>query len=203
MIIDEQLELFFRRYRQARANADLTDDNALAYINDARASLAVKIRFFRIDDKITATGGETYWTMKQDFEPLEIRDWATCNGIPIIIKSMAEWETLVSSGYIGITNEVWGVLDKGTFRRYPAAVVGDLMRWKGTGAPPALPDTTGPDVYLYDAEARLAVLEAVITAIEDNNGTPGPVLLRDHAELKGKVEKNAKPRGARLHNAAD
>lgn len=206
MIIDEQIALFYRRLRESQTNSRITPEEALEYINGSRRSLAADIKFYQVEDRITAAGGETYWTMRDDFlEPIAARDWATCNGYPIIIKSKAEWATITNGTILPVlpAQERWGMVDGKQFYTYPAAQSGDVFRWRGCGIPPALPAVSGPDVYTDDIEAELIVLDAVMDALEDLNREPGPRLEKKYNELKKMVKRRARPRGPRLEHAPD
>jgi hypothetical protein len=203
MTIDDQILLFFRRFRQAAGNSSIDAAGALDYINDARQSEAIKTKFYRVDVVATAVGGEPYFVLRDDFTPIEAREWATCNNLPITIKDQAEWAR-ITSGIVfnpAAVYEKWGMLDKDTFYNFPVAQQGDAFIFKGTALPPALAATTGADAALTDAEARLCVLAAVMQALEDTHDQAGPMLITEYKELRELVKKRAKPRGARLHSA--
>lgn len=206
MIIEEQLNLFYRKLRETISNSRITPEEALDRINDSRRSIAVETKFYQVEDRITAVGGETQWTMRDDFiEPIKARDWAKCNGQPVTIKDMSEWATITNGSIIPqrFSSYVWGMLDGKQFYRYPAATVGDVMRWRGCGIPPPLPAVTGPDVYTDDIEAELIVLDAVIDALEDINREPGKRLMDKYNSLKREVKRRAHPKGARRENAPE
>jgi len=204
MIIDEQMALFYRRLREAQTNSRITPEEALDRINDSRRSIAVDTKFYNVKDSITASGGETYWTLLDSFiGPIEARDWATCNGKPIVMKDKSEWATITNGIIIPVlaTQEKWGMLDGKQFYIYPMAQNGDVMAWRGYGIPPALPAVTGPDAYTDDVEAELIVLDAVMDALEDIGNTPGKRLETKYARLLAAVKKRARPRGARREAA--
>ena len=206
MTIDEQLELFYRKLRETITNSRVTPEEALARINDSRRSIAVETKFYQVEDSVTAVGGETYWTLRDDFiEPIKARDWATVNGKPIVIKDRSEWPTITNGAIIPqrYGSYSWGMLDGKGFYMYPAVSAGDVIKWRGCGIPPALPAVTGPDVYTDDIEAELIVLDAVIAALEDTNHEPGPRLEKRYENIKREVKRRARPRGARRENAPE
>lgn len=206
MTIDEQLELFYRKLRETISNSRITPEDALARINDSRRSIAVETKFYQVEDSVTAVGSETSWTLRDDFiEPVKARDWATCNGKPVVMKDLSEWATITNGAIIPqrYGSYAWGMLDGKQFHRYPAASPGDVMKWRGAGIPPDLPATTGPDAYTDDIEAELIVLDAVIDALEDINHEPGPRLIKRYDNIKREVKRRARPRGARRENAPE
>ena len=206
MIIADQLLLFYRKIREAQTNSRIEPTEAIARINDAREEEAGQGKFYRISDTITAGGGETYWTLRDDFlGPIAARDWATINGKAITIKSKADWASKVQGAVVPALglNEVWGMLDGNTFYIYPSAAAGDVLLWYGYALPPALPDITGPDAYLTNPQARLTVMVAAAQALEDLGASPGKMLLTSIAEQRKQVKDKAKVRGARLENAPE
>jgi len=203
MIIDEQIKLFFKKIREPQDNSTLTEDDALEYINDSRRSIADETKFYDVKDKVTADGGETYFTLLNTFLGLQnARDSVTRNGYPIVIKHLANWASLTSNGVIRplAMNETWGMLHGNTFYVHPPAEAGDEFVWWGSAEPPALPAVTGPDVYLNNVQAELTVLDAAINALEDLNEAPGPVLVARYKTIKKSVSKKP-PMGPRLENA--
>ena len=203
MTIADQIELFFRKLRQTAANSNLDADDALDYINSARRKLAVKTRFYDVKDTITAAGGETDWTLLDTFLGLDAaRDRVTCNGIPLVMKTLADWATITSGTEIlpAYGNVVYGMLRGNTFYRYPAAAAGDAMVWWGAALPPDLPAVTGQDAYLNDVQAEATVLEAAVDALEDAGEQPGAKLLSDRADL---IKSITPERGPRLENAPE
>lgn len=203
MIIADQISLFFRKFRQASTNSNLEPGDALDYINESRETEAAETRFYDVKDTITAVGGETEWTLLDTFLGLDgARDSVTCNGIPVVMKTLADWAEFISGqSVVGIdANTVYGMLHGNTFYRYPAAQAGDVMVWWGAALPPALPAVTGPDAYLNNIQARVTVYGAVIDALEDNGEQPGQVLVAKYARLKKLIIPKA---GPRLENAPE
>ncbi len=207
MTIDEQMVLFYKRIRQTAANSNITSTDAMDYINDGRKAEALKRKFYRLDFTDTAVAGDNVWAVDSDFTPLEnARDWATINGRPITMKGVGEWAYLTQGNLLIVSGffSTWGMLDKGNFYLYPSAKTGDVILLKGTGLPAPLAAITGADpAALTDAEATLGVLAGAMQALEDNNGEPGPLLIKDYNEYAKLVEARAKPRGARLHAAPE
>jgi hypothetical protein len=206
MTIDEQLELFYLRLREAATNSRILPTTALDYLNHSRRSIAIETRFYNVHDSVTAVGGETYWTLLDSFlGPIKARDWATCNGRPVVMKSKAEWATITDGIIIPVlaSQEVWGILDGKQFYRYPAAQPGDVHRWRGYGLPEPLPAVSGGDAYTDDVEAELIVLDAVQDALEDLNREPGTRLKAKYNSLKKLIKDRAKPIGPRLETAQD
>lgn len=207
MIIADQLVLFFKKVREKATNSALTAEEGLEYINGSRRSEAAETKFYDVKDSITADGGETYFTLLDTFLDLQdARDCVTRNGYPVVIESLAEWATLTNNGFLpmvaGMTEAGGiGMLHGNTFYVYPAAVAGDVFVWWGAAEPPALPDVTGPDVYLNNIQAELTILGAAIEALEDLGERPGEVLISKYKRLKKIVKDKAKPRGPRLENA--
>lgn len=205
MIIADQIELFFDSIREAAANSGYTPAQALTRINRSRRRVAVKTRFYDVKDKVSAVGGETYFTLLDTFIDLQdARDVVTRNGFPVTIKGLAEWAG-ITSGNINVLSAAssYGMLNGNTFYVYPAANAGDVFEWWGAAEPPALPDVTGPDVHLNNTQAEATVLDAAETALEDLGERPGPVLQRQLAEAMLAIKRRAKPRGPRLENAPE
>jgi len=201
MIIADQLTLFFKKIRETQANSKLSAEEGLDYINDSRQTEAAETRFYDIKDTVTADGGETYWTLRDDFLGLQAaRDCVTCNGKAVTIKTLAEWATITDGTVLNVlaADERWGMMHGNTFYVYPAAVAGDVMVWWGYGEPPELAAITGPDVYLNNTQARLTVLGAAIAALEDTGELPGQALVGQYVRLKKIVSKRGQPRGPRL-----
>ena len=197
MIIADQISLFFRKFRQESTNSNLEPEDALDCINESRETEAADTRFYDVKDTITAAGGETEWTLLDTFLGLDgARDCVTCNGIPVVMKTLADWATLIAGQTIvGVdVNTVYGMLRGNTFYRYPAAAAGDVMVWWGAALPPDLPAVEGPDVYLNNIQARVTVYGAVIEALEDAGEQPGQVLLAKYARLKKLITPKAVPR---------
>lgn len=206
MTIDEQIELFYLRLRESATNSRVAPTTALEYLNHSRRSIALETRFYNVHDTVTANGGETYWTLLDSFlGPIAARDWATCNGRPIVMKSKAEWATITDGIIIPVlaSQEVWGMLDGKQFYRYPAAQAGDVHKWRGYGLPEPLPAITGGDAYTDSVEAELIVLDAVQDALEDLGRDAGQRLVEKYKSLKKLIKDRAKPRGPRLETAQD
>ena len=207
MTIQDQISLFFRRFNEPSENGRLTSEQALEYINDSRISLAEKIKFYHIKDKITAGGGETYWTFRDDFlGPVEgVREWATYNGYPIIMKPKGEWAELTSGILINIAinANMLGMYDRNIFHINFEASSGDELEWRGYGRPPLLGAVTGVDAYLTSEQAMLTVLDAVVTAKDDVGDRIGQRLWEDYKELKQSIKTKAENNGPRLENAPD
>lgn len=201
MIIADQISLFFRKFRQESTNSNLEPEDALDCINESRETEAAETRFYDVKDTITAAGGETEWTLLDTFLGLDgARDSVTCNGIPVVMKTLADWATLISGETDTNPNRVYGMLRGNTFHRYPAAEAGDVMVWWGAALPPELPAVTGPDAYLNNLQARVTVYGAVIEALEDAGEQPGQVLIAKYARLKKLIKP---PAGPRLENAPE
>lgn len=206
MTIDDQITLFFKKIRESQGNSRLTADEALDYLNDSRRSVALVSKFYDVRDTITAAGGETYWTLRDDLLGLiDARDCVTRNGYPVTIKAKADWETQTQGATLNAlcANESWGMLQGNTFYIYPPAKSGDIMVWQGYGEPPQLTTTTGGDAYLNNTQAETTVLDAAVNALEDLGGLPGPILMARLQRLTKEISKRAKPRGPRLENAPD
>jgi len=210
MNIQDQIILFYKKIRQDPTNSSLGSTEAVEYINIRRRSEAVETKFYDVTDKITASGGETYFTLLDTFLDLQdARDCVMRNGKPVTIKSLADWASETSDGVIpgviafGVNDGGWGMIHGNTFYIYPAAVSGDAFVFWGAAEPPALVGVSGGDMYLNNIQAELTVLGAAMDALEDLQEPIGELLVSTYKSLKKIVAKRAKPRGPRLENPPD
>ena len=206
MTIDDQITLFYRKIREEQSNSRIDSNEALDRINGGRRRVALKTRFYNFTDNVTAIGGESYFTLKDDFHPAEVKDWASIDGKPVTMKDKADWVTKTNGFILQLLSpwERWGMIDGNTFYVYPPAVAGEFFEWRGYGVPPPLPEISGADIYTNDAQAECCVLDAAIETLEDLGGTPGPVLVKQYNDGIKELKKRAsRGDGPRLENAPD
>jgi hypothetical protein len=204
MTIDDQITLFYRKIRETAANSAIDTAEALDRLNGGRRRVALATRFFKYSINFTAAGGESQFALDADFQPAEVRDWASVDGNPVTIKDKASWVTDTNGVIVAVLSpwERWAMLDGAAVYVFPLAQAGEVWTFQGSGIPPKLTGITGPDPYLNEDQAEAAVLDAAMETLEDQQKAIGPVLADQHKRAMDRVRKAAKlGNGPRLENA--
>jgi len=201
MIIEDQIELFKIKFGEP-GSCRFTDDQIVTMLNGRRELEAIETKFYDVVDSITAAGGETYGTLRDDFIDLwPDREAVTYDDKPVIMKPLVLWNSLGYQGELGanINASRYGMKLGKTFNIYPAADAGGKIKWRGYGLPTKLGGTAGADAYLTNGEARLTVLGAVIEAKTDSGLIVPQQQYDDYKRLRKHIEKISNPQGPRLH----
>ncbi len=202
MNITDQLTMFFRKFGEPQDNSKITPEEALARVNDSRRFLAILLKYYNAKDYITADGGETYWTMRDDFLGLydTARDCVTYDGLPVELKTLAEWNSLIR-GVLPLGTRRIGMLHGREFYLHPSAEDGKQIVWWIYATPPDLPAITGGDAYLTDEQAYLVVLDAAIKARGDYGENVPATMTNEYQMLYKEVKRKARPAGPRIENS--
>ena len=205
MNIADQLKLFYRKFGEPQDNSKIVPAEALDRLNESRRTLAILLKYYNVKDYITAAGGETYWTMRDDFLGLyeTARDCVTYDGEPVALKTLAEWATLTKDNSPLRSNARIGMLHGREFYLHPAAESGKEMKWWCYATPPDLPAITGGDAYLTDEQAMLMALDAAIKARGEYGESVPETMAMEYRELYKEIKRKAKPTGPRLENDPD
>ena len=206
MNIEDQLVLFYELYGEPADNSKISAAEALRRINRSRRNLAIKLKFYDVKDSITATGGEGYFTMREDFLGLyeRARDCAFYDSVPMKLKTLANWGEITNSGIpIGLVQPRYGMMHGRTFYVYPPCEAGKVLMWWGYGVPPALGAVSSGDAYLTDSQAELTVMDAAIKARGETGEAIPQTMVEDYRELRAEIRRKAQSQGPRLEPAPE